>query len=98
MTPPADPRPSVLDGLGARLVAVAVLVGVGAALLAIHWDDLFPPEPVAAADSDDPFVRCVTERHGQIDNMVSEGVANASQAELFKQRAEALCRAQNPAQ
>ncbi|HYZ26170.1 MAG TPA: hypothetical protein VE597_04625, partial [Geminicoccaceae bacterium] len=44
--------------------------------------------------ADDPFGRCFAERAAQIDRMQSEGLIEAAQAELFKTRAEAMCRAE----
>jgi hypothetical protein len=40
-------------------------------------------------------VRCFAERSGQIDQMLAEGLIQAAQAELFKTRAEAMCRAES---
>jgi hypothetical protein len=48
----------------------------------------------AAVDADDPFARCFAERSAQVDRMLAEDVIEEAQAELFKARAEAMCRAQ----
>ncbi len=84
---------SRLDGLGARLAALAVLLGVVALLGWVHRERLFPPDPAAVA-ADDPAALCLAERAADIDTMVAEGVVTAAQASLFKSRAEALCQAQ----
>jgi hypothetical protein len=84
---------SFLDGFGGRLLALTVLVTVGAILLRIHWLDLFPP-PEAAVDSDDPVALCFAARASEIDGMLAEGVINEQQAEQFKGRANALCASQ----
>ena len=89
-------RQSALDRPAARAIAVVVLAGVAGALVYIHRDDLFPPDPVAAAAPDTPFALCVAERHADIDQMIADGHVDEQKAAVFKQRAEALCRAQHP--
>ncbi len=84
---------SFLDRPVARLCAVGVALLMMAALAFMHRDDLFPPEQ-AAADPNDPVALCFAERAKDIDGLLSEGTINAQQAELFKNRAEALCQAQ----
>lgn len=86
-------NPQAIDGPAGRMVAAAILCAAAAALLAIHWDDLFPAE-AQAVDADDPFAVCFAQRAADVDKMVGDGVINAGQAESFKARAEALCRAQ----
>ncbi|MEM8948707.1 MAG: hypothetical protein AAGC99_05185, partial [Pseudomonadota bacterium] len=41
----------------------------------------------------DPAAPCITARFAEIDGMVEEGVVDDAQASLFKERAEAMCRA-----
>ncbi len=65
---------------------------VAAVLLFIHWEDLFPPER-AAPTADDPVGRCIAERFAEIDEMAAEGTIDERRANLFKDRAEALCEA-----
>jgi hypothetical protein len=84
---------SALDRPAARIAAVVVCVAALGALGYIHRDDLYPPDPAAVADADDPFVKCMAERGGHIDKMQSEGTIRADQARLFRTRAEAMCRA-----
>jgi len=87
---------SALDGRPARAVALLLALLVLALLLWINRA-LFlpapPPKPEAAAE-DAPFVRCMTARSADIDRMVQEGTAKPDQAELFRSRAEAMCRAE----
>jgi hypothetical protein len=47
----------------------------------------------SVSGTDDPFARCFAERAAAIDRMQAEGTIQAAQAELFKTRAEAMCRA-----
>jgi len=86
-------KQSFLDGAAARLVALGVILGVGAILLRIHWADLFPP-PQAALDPEDPVALCLAARAADIDKMLADGVIDEQQAGQFKGRAEALCQAQ----
>lgn len=86
-------KQSFLDGAGARLVALGVILAVGAVLLRIHWFDLFPP-PQAVLDPDDPVALCLAARAADIDKMLADGVIDEQQAGQFKGRAEALCQAQ----
>lgn len=87
---PSGRPDSVLDRPIARVVAFAVFLGVAALLAWIHRDDLFPPEPTAAA-ADDPVALCFAQRAADIDRMQTEGTIGAAQARLFKSRAQALC-------
>ena len=88
---PQNHRRSALDGLAARLAALAVLLGVIALLGYVHREWIFPPDPMAA---DDPAALCYVERAAEIDGMAAEGTITEPQASLFKTRAEALCQAQ----
>lgn len=89
----AKPVRSRLDGLAARLAALAVLAGVVALLGYLHRERLFPPDAAAVA-ADDPAALCLAARAADIDAMAAEGTITAAQAGLFKSRAEALCQAQ----
>ena len=84
---------SALDGPLARLGAAGVLVLVALLLGYVHRDDLFPPEGAAVA-ADDPVARCFAQRAADIDQMLAEDTIRPAQAELFKDRARALCQAQ----
>ena len=86
-------RDHALDRPLARVVALGVVLLVGAALAWIHRDDLFPPEASAPA-ADDPVARCLAERAADIDRMRADGVIDEARATLFKRRAAALCQAQ----
>ena len=89
------PPRSALDRPAARVVAVIVAV---LALAALGWINrhAFLPRPALppAGDADDPFRRCMAARTTDIDRMVQEGSAKPEQAELFRSRAEAMCRAE----
>jgi hypothetical protein len=87
----AAPARSFLDRPLARGLAGVLFVACVAALAWLERDRLFPPEGAAAAD--DPVAACFAERAAEIDGMVAEGLIEAPQAELFKTRAEAMCRA-----
>ncbi|MDX1711683.1 MAG: hypothetical protein R3316_11175 [Rhodovibrionaceae bacterium] len=81
-----------IDRPAARIGAVGVALLCAAALLAIHWDDLFPPKPVATA-ADDPVQKCIAERSEDIQRMFDEGLIGEDKATLFRNRAAALCEA-----
>lgn len=89
--------PSFLDSPLARLLAVGVAVASVALLLYINRADFLPASEVVSAE-DNAYQACVNERHGQIDEMIRDGVVDDAQASLFKSRAEALCRATVPGQ
>jgi hypothetical protein len=82
---------SFLDRPLARGLAGLVFLACVAGLAWLERDRLFPPEGAAAAD--DPVAACFSERAAEIDGMLAEGLVEAPQAELFKARAEAMCRA-----
>lgn len=86
---------SFLDQPAARVVALLICLGSLGALAAIHWKDLTGPGPVVAK-TDDRFAKCFAQRSGEIEKMVADGLVDAPRAALFKTRAEAMCRAQNP--
>lgn len=88
-----DVRPSILDGMAARGVALLVLLLVVAGIGWLNRESLFPPEQ-AAVPADDPVARCLAERAAGIDEMRAQGTIDDDQARLFKSRAEALCQAQ----
>jgi hypothetical protein len=89
----APPPRSWLDRPSARAVALLVAAVAGAILGYLHRGDLFPtahkvsPEEVA-------FKQCIGPRLADIDEMVRQKVITADQETLFRERAEALCRAQ----
>ncbi len=70
-----------------------VLLLCAASLAYLHRNDLFPkPDDVAATADDDPAELCIEERFADIDAMVTDGTIEDTQADLFRQRAEAMCR------
>lgn len=96
---PTD-RQAFLDRPAARALALLVVILCGGLLAFLHRGELFhaggssgderASEGVADAD---PAAPCITERFADIDGMVEEGVVDSTQASLFKERAEAMCRA-----
>lgn len=93
-TPAGNGTRSFIDGPGARIVAVLVLIGVGAVLAAMHWDDVFAPEGEAGAGLDPAVAACIAERVGHVDRMVADGVVAAAQADSFRARAIQFCEQQ----
>jgi hypothetical protein len=83
-------RRHFLDRPLARVLAGVVFLGCVAALAYLErarwWQ--------VAERTDGPYERCFAERAGQIDQMLAEGLIQGAQAELFKTRAEAMCRAE----
>jgi hypothetical protein len=86
------PRRPFLDRPVARLIAALVFLGCVAGLVYLERERLWQTADQSTAD--DPFARCFAERAAQIDRMQDEGVIEPTQAELFKSRAEAMCRAE----
>lgn len=82
-----------LDRPIARVLAAVVLLGCIAALVYLERERFWPTASNETA-ADDPFRRCFAERAGQIDQMLADGLIQAAQAELFKTRAEAMCRSE----
>jgi phage gp36-like protein len=87
------PRRPFLDRPVARVLAALVFVGCAAALVYLERERLWQTAANRTA-ADDPFARCFAERAAQIERMQEEDVIEAAQAELFKTRAEAMCRAE----
>ena len=88
---------SALDRPAARIAALLVALGAAALAVYVHRNELFPavpagPSPQAAAK--DAFQACFEPRVAEIDRMVAEGTYRPEQATLFKNRAEAMCRAE----
>lgn len=86
-----------LDRPAARLVAALVILLCAGLLAYIHRDDI---RRYVGADLDaesdvrgDPAAACIEQRFAEIDGMIDEGVVDPGQADLFRQRAEAMCRA-----
>jgi hypothetical protein len=86
-------RRAFLDRPIARVLAAVVCLGCVAALAYLERERLWQAGPDQRA-ADDPFARCFAERAAQIDRMRTEGMIETAQAELFKTRAEAMCRAE----
>ena len=93
-----DPgRTAFLDRPAARGLAALVLVLCMGLLAYLHRDDLTTSSGGGdrdnAAAADDPAAPCIERRFADIDGMIADGVIGDEQAALFRQRAEAMCRA-----
>ena len=83
---------SRLDGPLPRLIALGVAVLAGLALLAIHWEDLFPPEGAAGGlDPDSPVAQCIEQERQVLRGLVEEGSFTEDQAARALLGAEARC-------
>jgi hypothetical protein len=89
----AEARLHFLDRPAARVLAAAVCVGCIAALAWLERERFWPTAS-SGTGANEPFVRCFAERAAQIDRMQADGAIDAARAELFKSRAEAMCRAE----
>jgi hypothetical protein len=100
---------SFADGFFARLIALALAVGIGYILYANWGNDIrnvvqgdAPKIPVLATkapalgNTNVALQKCLTQRVGDVDKMKADGIVNDGQYTSFRQRAEELCRAQNP--
>lgn len=88
-----DGEPGLIDRWPARVIALGVVIVCAAVVLSAYWKVIFPPEG-EAEQADDPAAPCIATRFADVDTMRADGVIDDRQAELFKSRAEALCRAQ----
>jgi hypothetical protein len=88
---------SFLDRPAARVLALLVFLACAGALAWLHRAELLRGA-AHGGSADDPSVACYAERAAQIDRMLSEGAISATQAELFKSRAGAMCRAETNGQ
>jgi hypothetical protein len=88
-----ETRRHFLDRPAARVLAAAICLGCVAAFVWLERERFWPAAS-SRTGADDPFVRCFTERAAQIDRMQADGMIDATRAELFKSRAEAMCRTQ----
>ena len=85
------PRRPFLDRPIARALAGLVFLACLAVLVYLERERLWQVADQSAAD--DPVARCFAERAEDIDQMVADNVIDEAQAEQFKSRAEAMCRA-----
>jgi len=85
-----------LDRRGARIVALGVCAAMFVLLGFIHRSDLAAGPKDNSDSTNGAYTACLAERHGVVDNMVADGVIGPDKETLFKNRAEALCRDQNP--
>lgn len=90
---------SRLDGRPARLIALLLFAAAIAFLVWYERERLFP-QAVEAADPTDPaeaaYLECRAARYADIDGMKADGVITQAQEELFRSRADALCRDRHP--
>ena len=99
---------SFLDTIFARLIALIIAALIGYVLYVYWADDMRdlvsgnpPAIPVlseqAPVQSVNPALQaCLDERVGDVDKMKADGIINDAQYASFRDRAEALCRSQNP--
>jgi hypothetical protein len=88
-----ETRRHFLDRAAARVLAAVICLGCFATLAWLERERFWPTAASGTGD-DGPFVRCFAERAAQIDRMQADGAIDAARAELFKSRAEAMCRAE----
>jgi hypothetical protein len=88
-----ETRRHLLDRPAARVLAAVICLALVAALVWLERER-FWPTVARGIGADDPFVRCFAERAAQIDRMRADDAIDAARAELFKSRAEAMCRAE----
>lgn len=100
---------SILDTPLARLMALAIAIGIGALIYTTWQDDIrillagdTPTLPMVEATAtpapENPaLAACLEQRIGDVEQMRSDGIIDEAQYTTFRQRAEDLCRAQNPA-
>lgn len=99
---------SFADTIFARLIALLLAIGFGA-ILYLNWgsdfEELFagssPAIPISAGipqveNENAALEACLQQRVGDVDKMKADGIISDSQYAQFRQRAEDLCRAQNP--
>ena len=91
--PPERPR-NALDRPLARALAFAIFLLMAALLAWISRDLLFPPDEAAGPAPDDAVALCLVPRLADIAQMRETGTIDATQASLFKSRAEAFCQDQ----
>lgn len=61
----------------------------------MHRHELFPERAASAVETaPDRFEACMASRGADIDRMLAEKLIDAERAELFRARAEAMCRAE----
>ena len=107
-----DTQSSFADTKGARILALLIALAI-AALLFVNWSDDFAnlfsgkqssslPQaqqvPSDAAETNPALAACLEKRIGDVDQMKEDGVLSEAQYAAFRERAESLCRQQNPVQ
>ena len=83
------------DGAAAKGIAGLIVLASVAGILAVAWDDLFPP-PVAEleASGNPELAACLQERVGAVNKMREDGIIDSTQYDQFRARAESFCEGQ----
>ncbi|MEM8555732.1 MAG: hypothetical protein AAGF71_13015 [Pseudomonadota bacterium] len=105
-TPP--PSGAFADSIWARLIALTVGVLLAASLW-LNWGDevmlaltqgeieaLPTGAPVDVKPENPELAACLERRVGDVEQMKADGVIGDAQYTAFKQRAQDMCKAQNP--
>lgn len=106
---PRSPRPRAIDGIAARLAALAIAAGLAGAMVwigkvgfaGVAMTPFESSGTVAAgmASSGNPQLdACLAERVGAVDQMRKEGLVDAARYETFRSRAVSYCESQFPPQ
>jgi len=82
---------SFVDGPGARVAAMLVILVCGAALAYLHREALFASGGKPIVTGNPRLAACLAERLGAVDRMQAEGIVNEAQYADFRARAEAFC-------
>lgn len=73
-----------------RIIAIGVMLFSASILAWYHRADLLP-SPEADQPDNPALEACLTQRLGEIDTMVADGLITPEQAGPFKTRAQAFC-------
>ena len=84
---------SSCNGIAGRLIALGVFALCAGILAYVHRANIWPAALAPRAE-DTAFRRCFDDSAAKIDKMRAEGLIGEAQAGLFRDRAEARCRAQ----
>ena len=89
-------KPGRREGLVGRCAALLVAVGAAGLLCYIERDRFLAVESAEADPAVAAFQACLGQEAAPIEKMLADGVIDEARATLFRSRAEARCRAQNP--
>jgi hypothetical protein len=79
-----------------RCAALLVAMGAAGLLLYIERDRFLAAEPAETDLAVAAFRACLDQETAPIEKMLADGMIDDDRATLFRSRAEARCRAQNP--